>query len=190
MMVLLVIITWLITSSSASTFEYDKITAEEEVSLINYCHSDPNSKWIGNRCYFFNQYVQSYDEAQYNCQFHFDLKNRKVHGKLYEPNDLSNFVSMNKIAQEMFQSRFPGFWLGINGFNYASNGKSLLDETWTPWAPTHLATLDKEKTCIMAFRTKWFHVKCSDIGWSICESIPITTLKLLHDSSKGSHNPK
>ena len=176
-MLLFSVITLSMVSSSYSDFRNNKITPDEELSnLMNECKSEPNSLWIGKRCYFFNKNLQSYEDAQDYCQFHFDRKKtvQKTRGRLYEPRHFSNFISMYRRAQEIFGSRYPGFWLGIDNiqnFKYASDGKSLSDATWVPWAPNR-PNEDSNETCLTAFRFKWFDIKCSDISWSICESIP------------------
>ena len=41
---------------------------EEYRSFKEDCQADPNSKWIGGRCYFFHEKLQTFDAAQDYCQ--------------------------------------------------------------------------------------------------------------------------
>ena len=154
-----------------------KLTTVEKLSFKKYCQSDPNSKWIQGRCYYFNKKLHNFEDAKDQCQFHFIYKNQNRAGKLYEPKSLIEFLSMYKIAQEKFTEKSPGFWLGIEDienegvFKYASNNQSLLGE-WEarlPWA-SNQPNGGKKENCLTGMRFRWYDYDCSKIAWSICES--------------------
>ena len=152
-----------------------KLTTVEKLSFMKYCQSEKNSKWIKDRCYYFNKELHNFDNARDQCQFHFE--NQERIGKLYEPKSVIEFLSIYKIAQEKYTEKSPGFWLGINDienegvFKYASNNQSLLGE-WEarlPWAPNQ-PNGGKKENCLTGMRFKWYDYDCSKIAWSICES--------------------
>ena len=140
-----------------------KLTTVEKLSFKKYCQSEPNSKWIQGRCYYFNKKLHNFEDQ---CQFHFMYKKNVI-----------EFLSIYKIAQEKFTEKSSGFWLGINDienegvFKYASNNQSLLGE-WEarlPWASNQPNGGNKEN-CLTGMRFRWYDYDCSKIAWSICES--------------------
>ena len=158
------------TTNSLSTKNKQEVsTVGNEVSnYMKNCQSDPNSKWIRGRCYFFNKEFMSYEEAQDYCQF--DLNQP---GRLYEPKSIKEFKLIYKTAIEMFDE--SNFWLGITknetNFRYASNKNLVFNspEARLPWGRTQPNGGEKEK-CVLAFRSRWHDQDCSSIAWSICES--------------------
>ena len=163
------------TTNSLPTKNKQEIsTVENEVSnSMKICESNPNSKWIGGRCYFFNKEFMSYEDAQDYCQFHFIDKNLNQPGRLYEPRSIKEFKLIYKTAKEIFEE--SNFWLGItkneNNFRYASNKNLVFNspEARLPWGRTQPDGGEKEK-CVLAFRSRWHDQDCSSIAWSICES--------------------
>ena len=152
-----------------------KLTTVKKLSFKKYCQSDPNSKWIQGRCYYFNKELHNFEEAKDQCKFHFENQDRI--GRLYEPKDVIQFLSMYNFAQEKFKEKSSGFWLGINDienegvFKYASNNQSLLGE-WEgrlPWAPNQPNGGEKEN-CLTGMKFRLYDFDCSKIAWSICES--------------------
>ena len=163
------------TTNSLSTKNKQEIsTVDNEVSnFMKNCQSDPNSKWIRGRCYFFNKEFMSYEDAQDYCQFDFIDRNLNQTGRLYEPSSIKEFKLIYRTAIEMFDE--SNFWLGItkngNNFKYASNKNLVFNspEARLPWGRTQPDGGEKEK-CVLAFRSRWHDQECSSIAWSICES--------------------
>jgi len=163
------------TTNSFSTKNKQEISSvENEVSnFMKICQSNPNSKWIRGRCYFFNKEFLSYENAQDYCQFDFLDQNLNQTGRLYEPSSIKEFKLIYKTAIEMFDE--SNFWLGItkneNNFRYASNKNLVFNssEARLPWGRTQPDGGEKEK-CVLAFRSRWHDQDCSSIAWSICES--------------------
>ena len=162
------------TNSLATKNKQEISTVENEVSnFMKNCQSDPNSKWIGGRCYFFNKEFKSYEDAQDYCQFHFIDRNLNQTGRLYEPRSIKEFKLMYRTAIEMFDE--SNFWLGITknetNFRYASNKNLVFNspEARLPWGRKQPDGGEKEN-CVLAFRSRWHDQDCSSIAWSICES--------------------
>ena len=162
------------TTNSLPTKNKQEIsTKENDVSnFMKICQSNPHSKWIGGRCYFFNKEFMSYEDAQDYCQFHFIDRNLNQPGRLYEPTSIKEFKVIYKTAKEIFEE--SNFWLGItkneNNFRYASNKNLVFNspEARLPWGRTQPDGGEKEK-CVLAFRSRWHDQDCSSIAWSICE---------------------
>ena len=155
-------------------------TVENEVSkFMKNCQSDPNSKWIKGRCYFFNKDFKSYEDAQDYCQFHFIDQNLNQTGRLYEPRSIKEFRSMYRIAKEMFDE--SNFWLGITktetDFRYASSKNLVFNtsEARLPWGRKQ-PDGGKNQNCVLAFRSRWHDQDCSSIAWSICESSKVVSV--------------
>jgi len=162
------------TNSFLTKIKQEISTVENEVSnFMKICQSNPNSKWIRGRCYFFNKEFLSYENAQDYCQFDFLDRNFNQTGRLYEPSSIKEFKLIYKTAIEMFDE--SNFWLGItkneNNLRYASNENLVFNssEARLPWGRTQPNGGEEEK-CVLAFRSRWHDQDCSSIAWSICES--------------------
>ena len=78
----------------------------------------------------------------------------------------------------MFDTKYPGFWLGITDtekegdFKLKSNGKSLLGawEVRLLWAKNQ-PNGGKNENCLATLKGRWYDVQCSELSWSICESV-------------------
>ena len=107
------------------------------------------------------------------------MKNKIWYGKLFEPKSTKEFLIMYKVAEKMFNRKFPGFWLGITDikkegdFKLSSSGQSLLG-AWKarlPWAKNQ-PNGGKKENCLVTLKGRWYDIKCSEVSWTICESIP------------------
>ena len=172
------------TTNSLPTKNKQEIsTKENEVSnFMKICQSNPNSKWIGGRCYFFNKEFMSYEDSQDYCQFHFIDRNLNQTGRLYEPRSIKEFKLIYKTARDIFEE--SNFWLGITknetNLRYASNKNLVFNspKARLPWGRTQPDGGEKEN-CVLAFRSRWHDQDCSSIAWSICESTVNSTEKVV-----------
>ena len=146
---------------------------EERISFVKLCESNPNSKWIDGKCYYFLQEIKTYEDAQYECSDRFE---KNVSGRIYEPRNRANFELIFKTAVEIFGSQNPVFWLGIDDiqtegeFCYRSD-KKLATNSWTPWYKNDLE--GEDENCLVGIKNKWDDRNCSSYMWVICESIPL-----------------
>ena len=94
------------TSTSPPMSEYaekELNSLEERISFVKLCESNPNSKWIDGKCYYFLQEIQSYEDAQYECSGRFE---KNVSGRIYEPRNHANFKLIFKTA-DLIESLLP-----------------------------------------------------------------------------------
>jgi hypothetical protein len=147
---------------------------EERISFVKSCESNPKSKWIDGKCFYFLQEIKTYEDAQYECSDWFKTFDGNVQGRIYEPRNRANFELIFKTATDIFGSQNPVFWLGIddiqtNGeFRYRSDDK-LATNSWTPWYENDLE--GEDENCLVGIKNKWDDRNCSSYMWVICESI-------------------
>ena len=95
------------------------------------------SRWINNRCYFFNnKEVRKLEKVKKICSDTFKQHGFE-NGRLYEPTDSKNFVKIYKLAEKFSKRPTLQLWLGLNDkekegeFVYNSNGQLLkINEYW------------------------------------------------------------
>ena len=108
------------------------------VQLKEVCETQfEYSRWINNRCYFFNnKEVRKFENVKKICSDTFK-QHGFGNGRLYEPRDSENFVKIYKLAEEFSKRPTLQLWLGLNDkekegeFVYNSNGQLLkINEYW------------------------------------------------------------
>ena len=94
------------------SFSHLVLKTSEELKQV--CDSLENSKWVNDKCYYFqNEEVQRFEDAQKHC---FDKFSQKgcLNGRLYEPRTIESFQMVYKLAEEFSSRPTLTIWLGMD----------------------------------------------------------------------------
>jgi len=133
------------------------------------CNSLPNSKWMNNKCYHFqDKEVQNFNDAQMICSDIFKSQGFD-NGRLYEPRSTKDFQMVYKLAEDFSKRKTVTIWLGMEDnknegiFTYSSDKKN--PNFTLPWGARQ-PNGGRKENCLTSFSSKknpsplWYDRPC------------------------------
>ena len=107
-------ICFLLHTWSLESHSFSHLALKTSAELKQVCDSLENSKWVNDKCYYFqNEEVQRFEDAQKQCVDRFSQKGCH-NGRLYEPRTIESFQMVYKLAEEFSSRPTLTIWLGMD----------------------------------------------------------------------------